>query len=818
MHRKQKSITRSPVWTLARAALLASAVAMPLPAFAQLTHAQEPMGGGTTSETTVDVRLDLDAGYTDNLFATRNYEVDDFLYVARPDVRITRIDGDSRFSIRGEGELGRHAQHQSEDYNDWLIGADGRLRASPGVILLGGADYRWEHESRASPEAQNGSEPTRYELLHAFGGAILGSGPFTVRPAVILDRFDFKDVPAGGSIINNDDRDRTQVELGARLSQRVASGTYLLLQGVWNSRDYRQSVDDFGFRRDSRGGSVNVGIRKIFSPSLNGELLVGYLTQDYRDPRLDTVGAIDVGATLDWTAPNGLGLAFRLDRSVEETTLPGASSYLITASSFTLRASPHPTVEAGITLGGSLYDYRGDPRTEFVTSADLWARYWLSRNIYAQLDYGLSQRTSNAAGFDYDENRLFLRLGARLRPHHTGSIAPLAFGANAPAGLYAGLFVGHGALVTGLDGPRGQGSNTADFGDTGVGFGLMGGYGLAIGNAYFGGEIEASLDGPDWLHTAERVFSIEKNASVGIAGRVGWLTPAKDLLYGRIGLARAHLRTRHDLFELRLDDKEWRTGLNFGLGAEASAGGRGFVRAEYVLTSYDDIDVPSGRGEDRDNMSSSEGQFRLGAGIRFGAAGERTIASPTRFTGPYAGVQIGHGALVSRNFGVRERSQAIDISRAGQGPLLGIFAGYGAAWRSFYVGLEAEADISRIDWNIEREPTGRIYSARRQLSFGGAARAGWLISNSALLYARMGTARTRFVIPYATTNRSVRSEESRTGLRVGAGLEIGLGTRDRLRIDYTTTDYRAYDVEYGENSDRFDHDENVVRIGVVHAF
>ena len=790
----------------------------PSHALAQATPAVETTPPQSQEGTTVDVAVDVSGGYTDNLFATRNYEVDDFLIIARPSLRLTTLDGENRFTLRGEGELGRHAEHHSEDYNDWSIGADGRLRASPGVVLLGGADYRWEHESRASPEAQNGSEPTRYELLHAFGGAILGSGPFTVRPAVILDRFDFKDVPAGGFIINNDDRDRTQVELGARLSQRVASGSYLLLQGVWNSRDYRQSVDDFGFRRDSRGRSFNIGIRKIFSPSLNGELLIGYLTQDYRDPRLETVGAIDVGATLDWTAPNGLGLAFRLDRSVEETTLPGASSYLLTTGSLALRASPNPTVETGITLGGSLYDYRGDPRTEFATNADLWVRHWLSRNIYAQLDYGLAQRTSNAAGFDYDENRLFLRLGARLRPHHDESIAPLALAANAPAGLYAGLFLGHGALATGLDGPRGQGSNTADFGDTGQTAGIMAGYGTTIGNAYFGGEIEASAGGPDWLHIAERVFSIEKNVSFGIAGRVGWLTPARDLLYGRIGLSRAQLRTRYDLFEFSLDDEDWRTGLNFGVGAEASAGGRGFVRAEYVLTSYDDIDVPSGRGDDRDNMSSSEGQFRLGAGLRFGAVDERTVAPPTRFAGPYAGVQVGHGALVSRNLGEREQSQSIDISRAGQGPLFGIFAGYGGAWRSFYAGLEAEADISRIDWNIEREPTGRIYSARRQLSFGGAARAGWLISNSALLYGRLGVAQTRFVIPYRTTNRSVRSEESRTGLRVGAGLEIGLGNRDRLRIDYTLTDYRKYDVEYGENSDRFDHDENVVRVGVAHAF
>lgn len=800
-----------------RAALLSSALFFHAEAHAQAQSPAQPPEAATGAEsgTVVDLGFDLAGGYTDNLFATRNYEVDDFLLVARPTLRITKSDGDSRLSLRGEGEIGRYADHKSENYDDWLIGADGRFRASSGIVLLGGVDFRWEHESRASPEEQNGSEPTKYQLLHAFGGAILGSGPLTLRPAVVIDRFDFKDVPADGSVINNDDRDRTHLELGARLSQRVSKGTQLFLQGTWVHREYRQPIDDFGFRRDSTGGSLNLGVRKTFSPELNGEVFVGYLKQDYRDPLLKDVEAADFGATLDWTAPKGLGLTFRLDRSVEETTLPGSSSYLMTSGSVTLKASPHPAIETGISLSGSYYDYRGDPRAEFVRSADLWARHWLSRNLYAGIDYSLSQRTSNAAGFDYDENRLLFRLGAALRPHYSDAASALTFGASAPAGAYVGLFVGHGALVTGLDGPRGRGSNTADFGDTGLAYGAMAGYGATIGNAYFGGEIEAALDGPEWLHVAERVFSVEKRDSVGIAARIGWLTPARDLLYGRAGVSLANLRTKYDLFENHYDESDRRVGLNLGFGAEAAAGSRTFVRAEYVITSYSDFNVPSGRGDD--NMSSSEGQLRLGAGIRFGAAARAVDVAPTKFTGTYVGVQVGHGALVSRNFGNRENSQAIDISRAGQGPLIGIFAGYGAAWRKLYAGIEAEADVSGIDWNIEREPTGRIYSARRQFSYGAALRAGWMMSNSALFYGRIGGARTKFVIPYATTNLSIRSEETRTGLRIGGGLELGLGRKDRLRIDYTLTDYGSYDVTYGQNSDRFQHDENIVRIGIAHA-
>jgi hypothetical protein len=798
------------------ALLLAGCALLPLQGHAQPAPSTRQPVPAAASHVSLDLGLDFGVGYTDNLFATRNYEISDQFLVIRPTAELTSVKGDDRTTIRAEGELGRYSKHKSENYNDWLIGADTRLRASKGIVLLGGADYRWGHEPRESPEEQNGSRPTRYQLLHGFAGAVLGSGPFTVRPAVIVNRYDFKDVPADGTIINNDDRDRTEVELGLRLLQQVSDGTQLFVQGDRNTREYRQRLDDFGFRRQSTGASFDAGIRRVFSPELSAEAFAGYLEQNYRDPRLKDVRAPDFGAVLDWNGPGGLGVNFRLDRSVEETTLPGASSYLLTNGRLTFKASPDPRLETGLTLGGTIYDYQGDPRTEFVTSAAFWARHWLSRNIYAQIDYSLAKRISNAAGFDFDENRFLFRIGAQLNPHYAGATRALRFGTVAPAGAYVGLFAGHGALVTALDGPRGQGSNTADFGGMGFGYGAFAGYGSTIGNAYFGGELEGSLAGPDWLHVAERVFSVDKADSIGLAARAGWLTPARNLVYGRIGVSRTSLRTSYDLFDFHYDQKKWRTGLDFGVGAEAATAGRGFVRAEYVLTSYNDQNVSSGKGDD--NFSSSEGQFRLGVGLRFGGPAPRKLSSATQFAGPYAGVQVGHGSLVSRNLGVREKSQNVDISRGGQGPLLGVFAGYGFEWKSLYAGLEAEADDSKIDWNIERDPNKRIYSARRQWSVGGTLRAGWLISRSALLYGRLGAARTQFVIPYATANQSVVSKRTLTGLRAGGGLEIGLGPRDRLRVDYTVSRYGWYSVRYGQNADQFRHSVDLVRLGLAHAF
>lgn len=798
-----------------KTALLLSAAAFAQPALAK----DEP--AGSPASTRIDASIEAAAGYGDNIFATRHGEVEDLLLTLRPSLSFTLRSGENRLTLRGEGEIGRHADFGSENYDDWLIGLEGRASATPRLTLFAGGEYQWEHEGRASPDAENGVEPTRYERGHGFAALQYRRGGWSARIAGAVTALDFRDVAAtAAGAINNDDRDRVRTELGARVGLKAASSLELFVQGSYDRRDYDAGSDDFGFRRDSAGFGLVAGLRRTLAGRLTAELFAGYLAQSYRDPRLPDVHSLDVGALAEWTGPGGLTATFRLDRGVEETTLPEASSYLLTAATIGLRAEPHPRVQAGLALTGSHYDFRGAPRTEFVTGAELWARYWLDRRLYLGIDYRFAQRASNAAGFDYDENGLFLRLGAQLRPRWTGAGAPLRLSEEAPGGPYLGVLVGHGTLVTAVDGPRGPGSNTADFGGRGFAYGAVAGWGFVTGRLYAGAEIEAFAGGADWLHVASRTFFVDRKDSFGIAARLGFLTDAQDIVYGRFGIVSAGFRTDYLHSQSVFGESARRTGFGFGLGMEGRAGRRGFVRAEYVVTSYGDYDVPTGSSESGiaqfDNFSSSEGQFRIGAGLRFGtASAAATEAAATDFSGPYVGLQIGHGALDSRNLGERTGDVPVDIMRGAHGPLAGVMAGWGVAFRRFFVGAEAEADVSGIDWNIERDPTGRIYSGRHEYSFGGAARAGWRISGSALVYARAGLVRTRFDIPYQTTNRSVRSRETLTGLRFGGGVEIGVGGRARLRLDYTVTSYRPYDVVYGENSDSFDHTESLLRAGLL---
>jgi len=761
------------------------------------------------------LNLSVDAGveYNDNIFATRNDEVDDFLVSVRPSASYTLGDQKSRLSLSASGELGRYFDNESEDYDDWQIGINGRSQLASNITLVAGGDYRWDHESRASPEAVNGIEPTQYERAYGFAGLLVGSNPITARFVGTVNQFDFDDVNTLAGVINNDDRDRTQYEFGVRAGYALGSGSEVFVQGAYDKRDYDQAIDDFGYVRYSDGFTVAVGAKHRLTNRLSGELFIGYLQQDYRDARFTDISTIDFGAIVDWRGPAGLSASFRVDRSVEETTLPGASSYLLTAGSFSITANPHPRISAGLGLRGSHYDYRGVDRSESVLSANLWARYFLTQHLFVGTDYTLAQRSSNAAGFDYDQNRFMFRIGAQLQPHYSDGAAPIAMGPLSPGGAYAALTLGHGALITGLDGPRGPGDNTADFGDAGLSYGGVVGYGLLLDSLYLGIEAQGQFDGPDWLHTASRVFSLEQKDSFSLSGRIGYAAGRDNLAYARAGVTSTNFRTTYVHATNNYVESDRMTGLEFGVGMDVRAGRRGFLRMEYALTSYGDTDIPTGGGN-FDNFSTSRTQFLVGGGIRFGTRSDQEDEAPaTDFSGFYIGAQFGHGSLSSANMGTRSGGTPIDIQRASQGPVVGLFAGVGTVLSGFYVGAEVEGDISNINWNIEREPNGRIYSAEHEYSFGVRARLGYQFSDRALIYGHAGAVRTHFNIPFSTNSTTIYSEETRTGLRFGAGMEIGLGKHARLRLDYSLTDYRKYDVAVGSSSDRFDHKENLFRLG-----
>ena len=122
---------------------------------------------------------------------------------------------------------------------------------------------------------------------------------------------------------------------------------------------------------------------------------------------------------------------------------------------------------------------------------------------------------------------------------------PVEFG-----GFYAGVEAGHGALSTENRGPRDDPAQpfvlTAERAGMGASGGIYAGYGKTFGQLYLGAEVEAELANAGWDIERDpngRVYSVEKQGSVGAAVRAGYVIGDAVLLYGRAGVANSWFKT-----------------------------------------------------------------------------------------------------------------------------------------------------------------------------------------------------------------------------------------------------------------------------------
>jgi len=759
--------------------------------------------------------------YDSNIFATRNNEVDDTLTILYPNLSAKSTWDAHELELSAGGAFAQYYSNNDEDYDDYWADVDGRYDFSAQTNMFGGAGLSSQHEDRSTPDDNlAGKKPTTYDSIHALGGVSHQFKRATLRFGGTFERLDFENV----TNLNNDDRDRDLLGAGARVTFDINRRYDVFLQGAWDKRDYDTQPDDNGFRRDSDGYRATAGVKVRFSNRLKGEAEIGRLRQNYDDSRFSTVTKPDFGGRLRWLVSPATRVSARLDRSLEETTLFGASSYLYTALSADLnhRFTPRLRLTADMTVGRE--DYQDIHREDDVYSGQVSLRYFLDPRLYLGAGYRLTSRDSNFSqaignpasqrdSGDYGRNQVFLTIGTLLYPVHESGVAAAADRLSLPwqavswPGFYAGAQFGYDAFHIRTDGQRNGGAHRAEYGDRGGEAGLFAGYGFDLSRWYMGMELEAGNSWADIDHIGNEsdsaTLSVEREESYALTARFGYTIPNGVLLYGRGGAVRSKFKTSYTVNNLpgnTVDDSTDQTGIRYGLGADIPAGERLFVRFDYSYTDFDSYQADA--VSELEKLQPDENLFRLGLGWRFGEAAEKKAApAAVKRSGFYTGVQIGHGSLNSQLSGTQQTGGGVPFDVKGDfgdqsGVTGGVFAGYGRAWKRWYAGLEGELGMSTAKWKQREASGGRDFSVEKKDSHGVSLRGGYTLDNGALLYARAGGVKTRFNTEWVKGDDPVNDidrDDTKFGTRVGLGAEIPLNRGSFVRLDYSYTNYENYD-------------------------
>ena len=270
-------------------------------------------------------------------------------------------------------------------------------------------------EDRGSPDSNGAAlEPTPTQGISANSTLKQMLGNFTVGGKAELTRLNYSNVSLiGGGTQINETRDRTETSVSQRGSYEFHPGYSGVMQVTENQRIYDQR-DSLNVNRNSQGYRVESGLGLDISQLMKGDILVGYMSQEYENSSLPSATGIATSMTINWT-PSELTLVLpALSRTVQETTTTGASGMIETTASVLVR---HELLRNLVTTG-----YVGLTRDELVGLGEksligetkFGATYSFIPEVYIRGELSEKMKTSQVENTGYEQTLMTVRVGLRL--------------------------------------------------------------------------------------------------------------------------------------------------------------------------------------------------------------------------------------------------------------------------------------------------------------------------------------------------------------------------------------------------------------------
>jgi hypothetical protein len=811
--------------------------------------------------------INLGALFDSNIYATRNEERDDWVWSLTPSIEARSNWDKHQLNASAGVTANRYQTTTPQNTDDYWVNTQGGLDITDNTNLYAGAGYSRDHEDRSSPDIAASSEPTIYHDTNAFAGVFHDFGPANVRFGAATSYLDYDNVKNDlGAVIVNDDRDRDVTTVGGRASFHVTPVADIFFQALGNQRDYRNTPDvPNGYERNSEGSQIDIGASFNLDRKIVGEIYVGGREQDYEDARLKDVSTPDIGGQLRWHISPWTTYRFSLDRSIDETVLTGASSYINTSGTASVEHELGANTVASASFTQGENEFQGISRKDQYSGAGVSIKHYLDDAIYVGAGYDFMRRGSNEQDANYGRNLMSFSIGsdfgarrkARYFAYQPQTDLDLATADSAFFdAIYLGGAIGKNNLSTQSSGPRDGGvppgnNDAGQFGKVSRIDGLFVGIGKTYNQWYVGAELQADNSDSEWSHVHAAAnpdepltFSVEQDDSWSASLRGGYVLKSGPLLYARAGVARTSFENTLKDETLTLTPDTTRSGTVVGIGTDIPASDNLFVRMDYSHTEHDsyhvalDKPIPDSYDEKYENSSSA---FKLGVGYRFGAETHQAAAvDPTFMRGVYVGAQAGYGGVLTDlhtlhahpdNVPAFPLNDTLDADFGNEGATGGAFLGYGYTFNRWYVAGELEGQAaSEATWEHDRNPGGggggRDFSVAKGDSYGAAVKVGYILPNGSMLYARTGPVKTRFSTYYKRGSGSAPIDQDDTldGNRVGIGAELPINKNAFWRVDYSMTDYDGYTFTtlQGNPANRdvvtMDNQENLFTLGLGFRF
>ena len=360
--------------------------------------------------------LDVGVSFDDNIFSSPVNEQSDTIYTIAPSARLVSNWLNHELALFANAKSRIYSDFDTFNSTDWTAGGDARIDIVRNAYLTGSLSYTDAYEPLYDNPNSGLREPVQYSLLDANVGAQWELARTRVGVFVDNKQYDFEDgVLMNGATFNQDDRDRTVTQTGARVDFAVSPDTALFAAVQYNVHDYDQMPPAAAINRNSDGYQALVGVNFDLTRLMRGEIGIGVMSQSFDAPGIADTEEMTGSAKVEWFPTELLTITANASRYVGDPGVFGAAGVIATRASLT--ADYELLRNVILTAEGAIYkdDYQGLNRDDDRWRGSLSGEYKLNRvlGVYADYTHWNQESSGTALGRDYQEN--ILSLGVRLR-------------------------------------------------------------------------------------------------------------------------------------------------------------------------------------------------------------------------------------------------------------------------------------------------------------------------------------------------------------------------------------------------------------------
>jgi hypothetical protein len=359
--------------------------------------------------------LEVGEAYNTNVFATESNKKGDFVTHIAPEFQLRSQYGQDQLNLLGRLDESVHATYSQDDHLDGTLRSEGSYSFSSQTELNGFIEISQLYEDRGSPDDKDALEPTQTRNAAANADLKEHFGRLTLSEDLTLARHDFENVSRLDSPIPliNADRNRFEVSGFLRGDYELSPGYAALAQVAANDVVYDHKFDQDGFERSNHGYRIDSGFAVDLTQVIKGDFTVGYLDQSIDDRRLPGPSGFAFRVAASWTPDRSTIIVPSIERTLNETTLSGASVAIHTVYGVLVRREIQRNFVA--TVSGYVYNdkFDGLGRSDWYYDTRVRGLWSFSPNYYVGAEVGYRKRNTNFDGNSFNEVVTMFRFGVR---------------------------------------------------------------------------------------------------------------------------------------------------------------------------------------------------------------------------------------------------------------------------------------------------------------------------------------------------------------------------------------------------------------------